>query len=101
MAGCAGICQDAAHPVDPSRRRPDPLSSSVDHVTPIARGGTHTRANVQITHWYCNHEANADDKPSPAYASALLRRRLYSTPVPARIWMMQWHPPTSRRGRLG
>lgn len=60
-----GICRDTAHPVDPARRRPDPLSPSIDHIVPINGGGTHTRSNVQITHWFCNLEKNADPAPFP------------------------------------
>src|SRR5258708_7958378 len=54
-----GICQDAEHPVDPGQKRPHPLSPSIDHVRPVAAGGTHTRENVRITHWFCNLEKNA------------------------------------------
>ena len=33
----------------------DPLlKPSLDHVVPIAAGGTHTRDNVQCSHWICN-----------------------------------------------
>ncbi len=34
--------------------RPDPLSPSIDHVIPIARGGQHQRSNVQTAHLLCN-----------------------------------------------
>lgn len=36
------------------RAYPDPLSVSLDHVVPLARGGTHTRANTQAAHLRCN-----------------------------------------------
>ena len=49
-----GICRDTNHPVDPAVRRPDPLAPSIDHVTPVSTSGTHTRDNVQISHWFCN-----------------------------------------------
>jgi hypothetical protein len=84
-AWLCGICKDTDHPVDPNRKRPDPLSPSVDHIRPVVKGGTHTRDNVRITHWFCNHEKNAHDDELPAYARAKLVRRLYGTPIPEAI----------------
>lgn len=46
-----GICRD---PVDRDRKHPDPLSASLDHVIPLARGGTHSDGNVQLAHLACN-----------------------------------------------
>jgi HNH endonuclease len=105
MDGCAGICRDTAHPVDPSRRRPDPLSPSIDHIVAIVAGGAHTRSNVQIAHWLCNQEKNDSKSPLPRYAAALLRRRMFGTPVPARLWQQhqqhqQQSPDLSSRRRL-
>lgn len=37
-----------------SRRWPDGRSLSIDHIVPLARGGAHTRVNVQATHLECN-----------------------------------------------
>lgn len=85
-----GICQDASHLVDPARRRPDPLAPSVDHITPVSGGGTHTRSNVQISHWFCNQEKNAYQADrgavSPGFMRAKLARRLYGTPIPEAVW---------------
>lgn len=33
---------------------PHPRSASLDHVLPLAKGGTHTRENVQCAHLECN-----------------------------------------------
>ena len=33
---------------------PHPMSASLDHVIPIARGGEHSYANTQIAHLTCN-----------------------------------------------
>jgi 5-methylcytosine-specific restriction endonuclease McrA len=68
-----GICND---PVDPTSEHPDPLSPSVDHIVPIALGGTDTRDNVWITHWGCNHERNAYSIPAEHVAKARLARRV-------------------------
>ena len=46
-----GICGDA---VDSGVAWPDPLSPSLDHVIPLARGGHHTYANAQLAHLVCN-----------------------------------------------
>jgi hypothetical protein len=32
----------------------DPCSPAMDHIIPMAKGGTHTRANVQLAHMACN-----------------------------------------------
>lgn len=46
-----GICGD---PIDPTRKYPDLLSASLDHIIPLARGGDHSRANAQAAHLTCN-----------------------------------------------
>lgn len=46
-----GVCGDL---VDPSLKYPDPRSKSLDHVVPIARGGTHSSENAQLAHLRCN-----------------------------------------------
>lgn len=46
-----GICH---HHVDRSLRYPDPMSPSLDHVVPLSDGGSHTYANVRISHLTCN-----------------------------------------------
>jgi 5-methylcytosine-specific restriction endonuclease McrA len=35
-------------------RYPDPRSASLDHVVPLAEGGSHTAANVRCSHLECN-----------------------------------------------
>ena len=51
-----GICKD---PVDRSICWPDPFSSSLDHVMPLARGGTHSYDNCQLAHLRCNTSKGA------------------------------------------
>ena len=48
------ICQLCTEPVDPELRYPDRMSASLDHVTPLSRGGHHTWENVQLAHLICN-----------------------------------------------
>jgi 5-methylcytosine-specific restriction endonuclease McrA len=40
--------------LDGRRRFPDPLSPSLDHVVPLARGGEHTYGNVRTACLGCN-----------------------------------------------
>jgi 5-methylcytosine-specific restriction endonuclease McrA len=56
-----GICHE---PIDPACDAPDLMSASIDHVIPLARGGTHEPANVQAAHWICNVRKR-DTMPSP------------------------------------
>ena len=46
-----GICGGQ---VDPTLRRPDLDSRSLDHVLPISLGGPHMLANAQLAHLGCN-----------------------------------------------
>lgn len=46
-----GICEE---PVDPLLEYPEPMSRSLDHVVPLARGGSHVRENAQLAHLLCN-----------------------------------------------
>lgn len=46
-----GLCGKA---VRKSLRYPHPQSATLDHIIPIALGGDHTLANVQLAHWGCN-----------------------------------------------
>lgn len=43
---CGGPIPDTAYP--------DPSSASIDHITPISLGGTHTLTNARATHLRCN-----------------------------------------------
>lgn len=47
-----GIC---AGPLNRRRKWPDPLSISIDHILPIAKGGEHLNpANLRLSHLSCN-----------------------------------------------
>jgi hypothetical protein len=46
-----GICEAR---VDPDLRFPDPMAPSLDHVIPIAEGGSNEAANLRLTHLRCN-----------------------------------------------
>jgi 5-methylcytosine-specific restriction endonuclease McrA len=49
--GCCGIC---GMEVDSAIKYPHPMSASIDHIIPIAKGGNHCLSNVQLAHFICN-----------------------------------------------
>lgn len=46
------------------RRKVRPSMASLDHLVPLARGGSHTRANVALAHWMCNTKRGCDRLPA-------------------------------------
>ena len=48
------MCQICGEHVNEHIRWPDPMSSSLDHVVPISKGGEHIENNVQLAHLGCN-----------------------------------------------
>ena len=51
------ICQLCKTKVNRRLRNPHPLCPSLDHIIPLARGGSHTKENVQLAHLVCNMRA--------------------------------------------
>lgn len=53
-----GICRKRIDPSVPAWKpgswEQNPLTATIDHILPLAKGGTHTRDNVQIAHLECN-----------------------------------------------
>lgn len=47
-------CHLCSKPVRRDVVAPHPLSATLDHVIPLARGGTHEPANVRTAHYLCN-----------------------------------------------
>lgn len=54
--GRCGLCGD---PIDRSLRWPHPMSKSLDHIVPLAKGGTHEQSNLQWTHLVENLQKGA------------------------------------------
>jgi 5-methylcytosine-specific restriction endonuclease McrA len=48
------ICGICFEPVDRDLKHPDPMSVSLDHITPLSLGGAHTRVNTRCAHLRCN-----------------------------------------------
>jgi 5-methylcytosine-specific restriction endonuclease McrA len=47
-------CQLCGDPVARAEVVPHPQAPTIDHVLPLARGGTHEPSNVQLAHYLCN-----------------------------------------------
>lgn len=58
-----GIC---GKPVDMQLKFPDLMRGSVDHIIPVAHGGTHDEDNLQLSHLRCNvtKQARIDYRPA-------------------------------------
>lgn len=48
------ICQHCKKRVNKKFSWPHPMCASLDHITPLNKGGTHTHDNVQLAHLGCN-----------------------------------------------
>jgi hypothetical protein len=48
------FCMLCGERTDPTKAAPHPMSPTLDHIIPVARGGGHTRRNVQTAHFICN-----------------------------------------------
>jgi hypothetical protein len=48
------VCQLCYQSVPDGVPVPDPWAATIDHIIPIAKGGTHGYANVQLAHFECN-----------------------------------------------
>jgi hypothetical protein len=63
-------CQLCRKPVRRDHVVPMPLAPVLDHVVPLAQGGTHEPANVQCAHFICN--SIKSDSMAPAVQLALM-----------------------------
>lgn len=48
------VCNLCGKPVDKTKKYPDAMSASLDHIIPLSKGGSHTKDNVQLAHLLCN-----------------------------------------------
>ena len=47
-------CQICGGKINREVKAPHPMSGSIDHIIPLAKGGQHTKANVRCAHFICN-----------------------------------------------
>lgn len=58
------VCAICGKPVDKTLKAPDPMSASVDHIIPIAKGGHPCDLdNLQLAHRSCNRAKGTDIIP--------------------------------------
>lgn len=51
------VCAICGQPVDKTLSYPHPMSATVDHIIPVARGGHPSDiSNLQLAHWICNRQ---------------------------------------------
>lgn len=55
---CEWICFVCKEKIDPSKRFPDPMAATVEHIIPLKDGGSHTWDNVSCSHAECNFSRN-------------------------------------------
>lgn len=55
------VCQLCRLPVPRDKRAPHPKAATLDHIIPLAGGGTHAYANVQLAHFLCNSRKSDGD----------------------------------------
>jgi hypothetical protein len=55
------MCQLCHKPCKMAAVVPHPKAPTLDHIIPIAAGGTHEYANVQLAHFICNSRKGAGD----------------------------------------
>lgn len=55
------ICHLCGNPIDPNLPSHHRMARTIDHITPIARGGTHDIDNLDFAHRRCN--SSKKDKP--------------------------------------
>jgi hypothetical protein len=53
-------CQICKRKIRKNAKYPHPHSPTLDHIIPLARGGTHERKNVQLACFICNSKKSAD-----------------------------------------
>jgi len=51
------ICGDS---VDPDLDRSHEMGATIDHITPISKGGLDELDNVSLAHWFCNRKKGAN-----------------------------------------
>ena len=72
-------CHICGEPIDYSLRYPDPFSFTVDHVHPIAKGGSDTLDNKAAAHFTCNRAKwhRTDEDASGASEREFITERVW------------------------
>lgn len=75
IIGACGIC---GQPIFARFKHPHSYSVSVDHIRPLARGGSDALSNKQLAHLGCNSRKRDSLPGESPLAQALRRRRIAS-----------------------
>ncbi|WP_369692276.1 HNH endonuclease [Schaalia hyovaginalis] len=59
LATYGNVCHICGQPIDLTRKWPDPLSATRDHLIPRSRGGSDALDNVRPAHLRCNSSRQA------------------------------------------
>ncbi len=62
-------CIICKNPIDKSRRCPDWRAATIEHIVPLAHGGTHTWDNVAPAHYLCNQNKGDNLLHNAQYAT--------------------------------
>ena len=75
------VCGICGHEVDFSLNFPHPLSPTIDHIIPVAKGGHPSDiANLQLAHFYCNRQKS--DKLTPKIEFAEQKKTVSNRELP-------------------
>lgn len=58
---CDGTCYLCGEAINAGLAHPDPMSKSLDHILPLAKGGAHAQENLAWTHTRCNVRKGVND----------------------------------------
>lgn len=75
MSDVLGTCGICGQPIFARFKHPHSFSLSVDHIVPLARGGSDALANKQLAHLGCNSRKR-DSLPGESPLAQALRRRI-------------------------
>ena len=75
------ICGICGHEVDFGLKFPHPLSPTIDHIIPVAKGGHPSDiSNLQLAHFYCNRQKS--DKLIPKIEFAQQKKTIDNRELP-------------------
>lgn len=75
------VCGICGHEVDFSLKFPHPLSPTIDHIIPVAKGGHPSDiSNLQLAHFWCNRQKS--DKMTPKIEFAQQKKAIDNRELP-------------------
>lgn len=59
IAATRAACHICGQPINYQLKTPDPMSFELDHIIPLAKGGSHDATNAAASHRTCNSTKRA------------------------------------------